>query len=320
MMRLLERLGDNANEGESVDQWVCTLEKYLVDEKDFKMDGQLACGMYGDVYRAKDRRTDNFVALKIWKGDHYDQKLFLRGVTIPLLLDCPGIVKCIGFQFPEGYSKRPVIVAEFMPNGTLGDAFTGWFNKSNPKFGATEWSKALFGVAVTMAYVHEEGIIHRDLKPWNVFLDDLWEPRIGGFFLARHIDMDMGRSVGTPLFMAPELFNDDEGYDRSVDIFAFGVLCYQGFTTNTELDGGQVRGAAHYMMRVMRGQRLKRVPEIPDHWWDLITRCWAQIPDERPTFREIVVEMSDESKHFYAEGTDMEKYREYKEKISHWES
>ena len=38
----------------------------------------------------------------------------------------------------------------------------------------------------------------------------------------------------------------------------------------------------------------------------------------RPAFREIVEEMSDESKHIYAKGTDIEKYREYKEKILHW--
>lgn len=42
------------------------------------------------------------------------------------------------------------------------------------------------------------------------------------------------------------------------------------------------------MMRIGRGTRFERVPEIPDPYWALITNGWSHNPEERCDFKEIV--------------------------------
>lgn len=52
-------------------------------------------------------------------------------------------------------------------------------------------------------------------------------------------------------------------------------------------DNIPIRSPQQYMMKISRGLRPKRPNNIPDHYWELIQKCWKQNPDERPTFEEI---------------------------------
>jgi hypothetical protein len=67
------------------------------------------------------------------------------------------------------------------------------------------------------------------------------------------------------------------------------------------------------MLRIVKGARLRRHPSIPDIFWKLITRCWSQNPMKRPHFSEIVEHMRTGA--YVIDGTDMERYREYQERI-----
>jgi serine/threonine-protein kinase len=85
-------------------------------------------------------------------------------------------------------------------------------------------------IAEGLASAHSLGILHRDLKPDNVLLTHTGIPKIADFGLAKRVVVDDGafgghELVGTPPFMAPELFQGDPASPAS-DVYALGVVYY----------------------------------------------------------------------------------------------
>ena len=84
-----------------------------------------------------------------------------------------------------------------------------------------------------LVYLHEQKphpIIHRDLKCDNIFINShSGEIRIGDLGLSTPMQNSYTTSVlGTPEFMAPELY--EEYYGTSVDIYAFGMCVLEMIT------------------------------------------------------------------------------------------
>merc|ERR1711916_258873 len=77
-------------------------------------------------------------------------------------------------------------------------------------------------------YLHEftPQILHRDLKPANLLIDDSWTIKVADFDTARFNDSSAslsGRLVGSPSYIAPELFNGDTFNSRS-DVYSIGII------------------------------------------------------------------------------------------------
>jgi len=104
-------------------------------------------------------------------------------------------------------------------------------------------------VARAVHHAHEAGVVHRDLKPANIILDAEGRPRVTDFGLAKVAQDEggsgsstrAGASLGTPHYMSPEQVRGDiEGTDPRSDIYALGVMLYQGLTGRLPFPGTSV--------------------------------------------------------------------------------
>jgi serine/threonine-protein kinase len=298
------------------------LSSVLFSEDDIELTSEcLGTGAYGAVVKGMVKSTRQEVAVKKLKKDVIDStKQFIRELLVPLTLKLPGIVGLVGFRFPQSSSdgravrKEAWIVSELMKNGSL----ESQLKDPVPEFGPTQISKVIFGVAVTMSQMHQMKIVHRDLKPGNVLLDGNFEPRLCDFGCSRAMDVnDTSKSVGTPLFMAPEVFNESAPSTFPADVYAYGVMLWQIFWGSAPIefeDGVILNRVGMVLIRVEKGVRFKKPDKVPDCIWELIKKCWAGGADSRPKFCDIVRDMQND-KRYVVEGTNMAQYEEYQRRI-----
>lgn len=280
-----------------------SLGKLSIDLSNYELGKEIGKGTFGTVYKSKDLRTGEDVAIKVINQilvTKKDQEVFLREIVIPGRIKSSGIVNMIGFRFPISSDEKKdekginnaVIVTEYIPNGSLKEINAKYLSSSDvlPNFGPTERAIIIFGVAAIMMKAHEAKIIHRDLTLGNVMLDENMFPKVGDFGCARFANNDTNKTliVGTPISMAPEIM-ESEDYDQSIDVYSYGILLYLMFTNEIELDDGlPIRSTMNMMLRVQNGVRPKRPPNMPDFYWELATSCWSHAPKDRPTFSQIV--------------------------------
>ncbi|HEY7614929.1 MAG TPA: protein kinase [Gemmatimonadales bacterium] len=156
-------------------------------------------------------------------------------------------------------------------------------------------------VARALAYAHAHGIVHRDIKPDNVLLS-AGSATVTDFGIAKaitaartdgggHATMltQVGTSIGTPTYMAPEQAAADPDADHRVDLYAFGVMAYELIAGQPPFQGNTpARLLAAHMSEAPRDVRSLR-PDIPAALAELIMSCLAKDPEGRPQqARELV--------------------------------
>jgi serine/threonine protein kinase len=240
---------------------------------------------------------------------------FLQELAVHGTLDLPGVVKLIAAKYDLNEKAQGIVVDEFMPNG-----FLEVITRTRPRnFGPTEFSKVIFGVAVTMFHIHARHIVLRTLSPASILLDERNEPKITNFSDRPVHDGEYDVLPRLPDFTAPEFRAWTAGEITAVttkaDVYSYGLVLFALFTDKFVFAGDRDRRSQDWMRRIRSGERFMRQPGIPDRFWELITRCWSQKPEERPSFAEITKLMLD-SDDFVLDGTNLDEYHEYRERMT----
>ncbi|KAI9203820.1 kinase-like domain-containing protein [Polychytrium aggregatum] len=253
----------------------------------------LAAGGFGEVFTASYYGAP--VAVKqLYRGYNQNELAdFGREIGIWHKLTHPHVLPLLGAC---DTTAKPFMVSPFMPNGTLHSHFSA----TEPRpYG--EKIRLLYQVASGMAYLHGNNIVHGDLKSLNVLLDGSSNAVVTDFGMARtkYTSATANRTRrdqptgGTLDYMAPEMLDDDDPMGSSIttDIYAFGITMYEVLNDCKPIwvtaDGQPMRPTA-IERQVLRGNRPKRLDDIPDDIRALIERCWHQDPAMRPKFPEIL--------------------------------
>ncbi|HVN33513.1 MAG TPA: serine/threonine-protein kinase [Thermoanaerobaculaceae bacterium] len=196
----------------------------------YHVEGLLASGGMGEVYRGRDERLERDVAIKIiaegLASEDKELARFQREARILASLSHPNILNIFDVGEHEGTHYA---VMELLRGETLRERMA---KRALPWRTATAIAVA---VARGLAAAHAAGIIHRDLKPENVFLLADGGVKVLDFGLAHQevppsdAEAPTGKPetfVGTALYMAPEQICG-ETPDPRTDIFGLGVLLYE---------------------------------------------------------------------------------------------
>lgn len=103
--------------------------------------------------------------------------------------------------------------------------------EEDKKMSEDQIRKIALQLAEALYYLHSNRIIHRDMKPQNILIGSGGVIKLCDFGFARAMSqstMVLTSIKGTPLYMAPELVQD-QPYNHSVDLWSFGIILYELF-------------------------------------------------------------------------------------------
>lgn len=259
---------------------------------------------------------------EIWRLTFKSEALMLKAFNHPNVVASYGCVQASpDRQLFDSDRDDLMFLQEYCPGGTLLDKVLK--PRSYTAHEALRW---VTEVSRGMCYLHGQPgtrVAHRDLKLENILLSADGTAKVADFGLSRLLDPgadaehssegtdaagadaeshqtaeigkamarhDLTGNTGSCRYMAPEVFRNDR-YSHKVDIFSFGILAYEVLA----------RCRAYNDVFLTMDQVAKSVsadglrPKLPKRWpdplRDLIGRCWADKPSDRPEFEQLVDEL-----------------------------
>ena len=192
----------------------------------------------GIVYKARHRRLNRLVALKMIRGGVHADEIQIARFKIEAeavaALRHPNILQIYDIGESDGL---PYVALELLEGGSLADRLRG---TPLPPRQAAEWMVPL---VLAMDAAHRAGIVHRDLKSANILFTADGIPKITDFGLAKRLEMDEGQThtgqvMGTPSYMAPEQARGDtKTVGPPADIYALGAILYEMLTGRPPFKG-----------------------------------------------------------------------------------
>ncbi|GER44796.1 kinase family protein [Striga asiatica] len=181
-------------------------------------------GTYGVVFRARDRKTGEIVALKQVKMDKEREGFpltSLREINILLSFDHPSIVDVK--EVVVGSNQDHIyMVMEYMEHD-----LKALMETMKQPFSQSEVKCLMLQLLSGVNYLHDNWVLHRDLKTSNLLLNNCGELKICDFGLARQYGSPLKpytQLVVTLWYRAPELLLGTKQYSTAIDMWSLGCI------------------------------------------------------------------------------------------------
>lgn len=235
-------------------------------------------GSSSDVYRAWDSGLHRHVALKLLREDGLggadaDVRTLDEGRRLARLRH-PNVVHVYG---AEKHDDRVGLWMELVVGESLEEIV-----KARGPFGAREAAGIGQDLCAALAAVHEKSLLHRDLKAQNVIREGGGRIVLMDFGTGEELRRNVGtnRLVGTPLYLAPEIFRGEAASIQS-DLYSLGVLLFYLVTAEFPVVAGNMPelAEAHANAQSRRLRDLR--PDLPDAFVHAVERGLEADPRRR---------------------------------------
>ncbi len=252
----------------------------------FEVEREVGRGGVGIVYRAFDRETQQWVALKliaVQGVDASEEARFLREGKLLQELDHPHIVKLVACGTLD---DTPYVAMEWLQGEDLAA------RTRRAPLGLKHALDVARQIAVALDTAHRAGVIHRDIKPSNIFLiahtDSPDEPiaKLVDFGVALEDDVRLTRTgvvVGTPAYMAPEQAKAEGVLDARADIYSLGASLFELVAGRPPHVGPTAIATLARLVTTDAPRLSDLVPLVPPALDRLVGAMLATDPAGRPT-------------------------------------
>ncbi|MEV0429438.1 serine/threonine-protein kinase [Micromonospora sp. NPDC050495] len=254
----------------------------------YRLVEQLGAGGMSVVWRGYDEVLGRQVAIKVLASRLASDKAFRHRIRIEAQaaarLCHPNITNVYDYGESEQVGLTvPYVVMELVDGGPL-SARLG-------RGGQLPWREAVtIGAEVTsaLATAHARGVVHRDVTPNNVMLTPTGVKVVDFGISALVGESEKGPDgalLGTPAYLAPERLDDGQ-VSPATDVYAVGLLLYRMLT-------GRLPWQASTTTQMLRAHMytepdpMPAVVGLPDQVAELVRRCLAKRPEDRPATAEV---------------------------------
>ena len=246
---------------------------------------QIGVGGMARVYLGYQQRLDRYVAIKAipsHSNDRHTAARFEQEARLIARLNHQHILPVYDSGDESGWA---FIVMEYVPNGALRDRLQ---TAENMRQAVPLWwiLKICEQAALALEYAHSMKVIHRDVKPANMLLRTEEHLLLSDFgiatMLAANASSHRGSvGVGTPQYMAPEQGMPNMGVDGRADIYALGVVLYQGVTNRLPFYADRPEAIIQKQIGETPVPPSAYVPDLPPPVERIILRAMAKDPHHR---------------------------------------
>lgn len=193
---------------------------------DYELLDRVGGGAMGTVFKARHKRLNRIVALKILKPSLARDKRYVerlrREARIVASLSHPHIVTGYDLGEEGGYH---FFVMEFVEGKSLRQLLVEW-----GMFAEEYVLRVAREAAEALDHAYQRDVIHRDIKPANILIDDSGRVKLTDMGLAKGpADLTLtrdGATVGTPMYISPEQARNPQDVDVRSDLYSLGATIY----------------------------------------------------------------------------------------------
>ena len=273
----------------------------------FELKELVGSGSFASVYRAVHRETGKEYAVKLLSlrdgASHYEQLCVLNELRLLATHACCHLVQFKTAFVDEAAVAKPSaapvrrgphlhIVTEYARRGDL----AAMLKQRHPTpLSEPEVWQLFLPIVCGLDYLHQLGVMHRDIKPANIFLDADNHVKLGDLgvvrVMQRHHLLQFGQThIGTPLYMAPEIWRH-ERYTTAVDVWALGCVLHELMARRPAFDAPNLLALRAKICSGPRHLVSKRSPHYGQYSLalrSLVERLLHGQARVRPTAREIL--------------------------------
>jgi len=245
----------------------------------YRLEGPLASGGMGDVWRASDAVLGRDVAVKLLRttaaSDPGFATRFRDEARTMAALRHPGVAPV--YDFDAGGDGRPAYLVTALVDGEPLDRRIAVAGRLDP----AETMSVVAQAARALHAVHEAGVVHRDVKPGNLIVQADGTVILIDFGIARSPQSAAvtapDEAVGTARYMAPEQVSK-QPITPAADIYALGVVAYHCLAGRPPFLGGDPAAVA---MSHLREDPPPLPSDVPAAVQSVVTTAMAKRPADR---------------------------------------